>query len=175
MAVRRAGRRVHARVRNAGELESLPDRSKRTRQGALAVVARARRDHTSIAKALKRVRSEGYRVSRAGVLKYAESAIKHGKGGRLVPTPSDRIYRRVPVLTTTGVELVDVRSSRQATLAAEYRNAVRSFLEGDDPNGDRIRRFQGKSVGGRAFLTDLAAIEQWAIRREPDELGQEGS
>ena len=162
-------------VHNSRELEALPARSKRTRQGALSVVARARRDDSTIAHALRAVRSEGHRVSRAGVLKYAGPAIERGRGGRLVPTASDRLYRRVPFLTDEGVQLVDVRSSRRATLVAEYRNAVRAYVEGDDPNGERLRRFGGKSVGGRRFETDLDAIDRWAIRRELDELSQEGS
>lgn len=162
-------------VRNARQLEALPARSQRTRQSALAVVARARRDRSSIAQARRSVRADGHRVSRAGVLKYAGPAIERGHRGRLVPTAHDRIYRRIPFLTHDGVQLVDVRSSRRASLIGEYRNAVRAYVEGDDPNGDGLRRFEGKSVGGRRFQTDLDAIDLWARRRELDELNQEGS
>jgi len=164
-----------APVRNAHQLEALPARSQKTRQVALSVVARARRDNSTIARALRAIRAEGHSVSRAGVLKYAGPAIERGKGGRLVPTASDRIYRRVPFLTDEGAELVDVRSSRRATLVGKYRNALRAYVEGDDPNGERVRRFEGKSVGGRRFQTDLDAIDRSAIRRELDELSQEGS
>ena len=175
MAHRRATRRPPVHVRNARELESLPGRSKRTRQSALAVIARARRDHTTIAQARLAVRANGIRVSRAGVLKYAGPAIERGPGGRLIPTASDRLYRRVPVLTDKGVILLDVRSSRRATMAADYRNAIRAYLEGDDPNGDGLRRFAGHSVGGERFLTNLDDIDAWAKRGEVDELSTEGS
>ena len=167
--------RWRAPVRNSRELEALPARSKATRQGALSVVARARRDNSSIARALRAVRSDGHLISRAGVLKYAGPAIERGRGGRLVPTASDRLYRRIPFLTDEGVQFVDVLSSRQATLVAEYRNAMRAYLEGDDPNGERLGRFAGKGAGGARFQTDLDTIDEWATRRELDELSQEGS
>ncbi len=70
---------------------------------------------------------------------------------------------------------VDIRSSRRTTLAAEHRNAVKAFIEGDDPTGAGLRRFRGKGAGGYALETDLDAIEYWANRAEIDELAQEGS
>jgi hypothetical protein len=95
--------------------------------------------------------------------------------GRLVPTQHDRIYRRLQFLTPEGVYEVDVRSSRRATLVGEYKNALKAFIQGDDPTGDGLRRFRGKGAGGRFFATDLDFIEFWARRAEPDELNQEGS
>jgi len=165
----------HSAVRTARDLDALASRSQTARKSALTVVARARNERITIARALTELRREGEHVSRASVLKYASGAIERGPGGRLRSTPSDRIYRRIPFLTPSGVEMVDVRSSRRATLVGQYRNALRAYLEGDDPEGTTIRRFRGKSVGGRPFETDLDAIEAWAARPDSDELNQEGS
>jgi hypothetical protein len=162
-------------VRSGRELDSLPARSKQSRQGALAVIAKARNGNLSIAQAIRAVRADGHRVSRESVVKYAGPAIERGRGRRLMPTANDRIYRRVPFLTEQGVQLVDVRSSRRATLVAGYRNAVGAYLTGKDPNGEHVLRFAGRSVGGQRFETDLDVIDRWAARRELDELNTEGS
>jgi len=162
-------------IRNAHELEALSPRSQTTRKNVLTVLASARRDSAGIAPARRALARKGVRVSDASLHKYAGPAIERGRGGRLVPTVHDRLYRRIPFLTEEGVAYVDIRSSRQASLIGEYRNALRAYLGGDDPNGERLGRFAGKGAGGARFQTDLDTIEAWATRRELDELSQEGS
>lgn len=103
-------------VRNARQLEALPERSKAARKGALAVIARSRRDDVTIAEAIRRERAAGRHVSKESVRRYADEAIARDRRGRLIPTPFDRIYRRLPFLTPAGVIEVNVRSSRRATL-----------------------------------------------------------
>ena len=162
-------------IRNTRDLEALPERSQAARKGALTVIARARHEHITIAEAIRRERMVGHHISTESVHRYGGPAIARGPGGRLVPTPYDRLFRRLPILTPDGVVEADVRSSRRASLIGEYRNAVRAFLEGDDPTGAGLRRFRGKGAGGHIFLTDFDALEAWANRAEPDELNQEGS
>ncbi|HLX34544.1 MAG TPA: hypothetical protein VKR30_04805 [Candidatus Limnocylindrales bacterium] len=164
-----------AAVRNARELEALPDRSKAARKGALTVIARARREHITIAEAIRREREAGQHISKESVRRYAEAAIARDPRGRFVPTPYDRIYRRLPVLGPEGVVLRDVRSSRRATRNGEHRNAIKAYLEGGDPTGSGIRAFQGEGAGGTPFLTDEQAVLEWGRRRELDDLNQEGS
>ena len=164
-----------SRVRNARQLEALPEPSKAARKSALSAIARARRDDITIAEAIRRERVAGRHVSMESIWRYAPEAVTRDPQHRLVPTPHDRIYRRIPFLTPDGVAEVDVRSSRRASLVGEFRNALKAFLDGDDPTGAGLRRFRGKRVGGRLLETDLDAIEASARRRELDELNQEGS
>jgi hypothetical protein len=164
-----------AAVRNARQLDALPERSKAARKGALTVVARSRREDTTIAEAIRRERAVGHHVSKESVRRYANEAIARGPGGRLIATPYDRIYRRLPVFGQHGVEQRDVWSSRRATRNGEHRNAIKAYLEGDDPTGSLIRSFRGEGAGGTRFMTDEQAILEWGRRRELDELNQEGS
>src|SRR4051812_635877 len=94
-------------VRNARQLEALSERSQEARQAALRVIADARRNGRSVAQSIRAQRALGHRVSRYGVVKYAGEAIERGRGGRLVPTARDRIYRRILLPTAEGNVLVD--------------------------------------------------------------------
>lgn len=166
---------TRSRVRNARQLKSLRERSRDARQAALRVIANARRNDRSIAQSIRAVRAEGYPVSKYGVLKYAGEAVERGPGGRLVATSRDRIYRRISLPTAEGNVLVDTRSSRRASLAGQFRNAVKAFLEGRDPDGEGLRRFRGEQVGPVRLLTDLDALERLARQHALEELQEEGS
>lgn len=162
-------------VRRYEDLQALPARARDARREALRTLARARREGLTIDQAIEAERRAGRHVSRASIERYASEALTRDSVGRLRPTRSDRLYRRFAFLTPEGVVEVDIRSSRQTSLAAEYRNAVKAFLEGQDPTGEGLRRFRGQGASGYPFETDLDAIERWARRQEIDELAQEGS
>lgn len=71
--------------------------------------------------------------------------------------------RRLRVLTTNGVEILDVPSPEERTLVANHWNAVRAWL---DYGRDTLHRFDGMSVVGRPLETDPMVIEAWAIAGE---------
>ena len=157
------------------DLDDLSGSSKEARKRSLEALARARRDKGSLASALRTLRAEGRPVGYGSLQRYAGPGLTRDERGRLVPTKADHLYRLVPVLTIHGQKLVDTHSSREATIAAEHRNAVRAFYEGDDPSGDDVQRFRGVRVGGELLETDLDVLEQRAYRQEIDLLSEEGS
>src|SRR5437879_5471622 len=131
-----------ASVNNRRELDALSDAQKLRRKAGLAVVARARRQTTTIGVALRREREAGHDVILEDVLDFASEAVTTDARGRLTPTRSDSIYRRISFLTTGGVREVDTWSSREATLIGLYRNAVKAYEEGLDATGEGILGFR---------------------------------
>ncbi|MCW2689592.1 MAG: hypothetical protein JWR37_4482 [Mycobacterium sp.] len=99
----------------------------------------------------------------ATVRRYAAPALVQ-QGRRHQVTPSDRLYRRMRVLTPDGRRDVDVRSSRQASRVAAHYNAIQHYLRtGDDT---ALRKFRNVCVGGQPLATDLQAIERHASAGE---------
>lgn len=94
----------------------------------------------------------------ANVIKWAGSALVRGKGGRWVAKPTDRLYRRMMILTLQGLAEVNVYSSRQAGEVARYMNAVGRFLRTGEEAG--LKRFEGKSIAGVALITDPDLLQR---------------
>jgi hypothetical protein len=91
------------------------------------------------------------------VAKYTGAQLHH-KGGRVVATKTDRLYRVMNVVTTDGVQEVALRSSRQASLVGEHANAVKKFLlTGDD---EPLRKFAGVKVAGRELEVRPEVLEE---------------
>jgi hypothetical protein len=89
----------------------------------------------------------------------------HREGGRVVATKSDRLFRRLQVTTTEGVQWVDVRGSRQASLAGRHANAVKAFLSAPDDASlqdalRNLRRFEGVTLGGKQLETRPEVLEE---------------
>jgi hypothetical protein len=82
--------------------------------------------------------------------KYAPSALQE-RSGRFYITPSDRLPRRMRMLTTHGEEVVHTTSSRTATRIAEHNVAVREYVL--TRNTAELKRFDGKTVrsGGKIY------------------------
>ena len=117
----------------------------------------ARRESISPTKAAKR---SGTTLKT--LRKYAPSALEE-RSGRLYVKPSDRLPRRMRMLTPTGEKIVHTTSSRTATLIAEYNNALREYvLTGDTTE---IRRIGKKTVrsGGQTytFATDKRTLDRY--------------
>jgi hypothetical protein len=77
--------------------------------------------------------------------------------GRYRATPRDTLRRDLNVLGFDGYEPVVTRSSKQASLAAEHLIAVGRFLRTGD--GEWLKPFMGKRVGGIELLTDQDRIQ----------------
>lgn len=93
------------------------------------------------------------------VHRYAGAALVR-EGRRWTATKTDRIYRRMTVLSTDGRVEVDVRSSAQASRVAAHYNAIDYYLRTGDARP--LRRFARVTVGGRRLQTDLDQVERWA-------------
>jgi hypothetical protein len=95
--------------------------------------------------------------------KYASSAIEE-RGGRLYVKPSDRLPRRMRMLSTQGEIAVRTTSSRTASRIADYNNAMRAYVLTQDTTD--LARFKGKTVrsGGQVheFATDRRTIDRYA-------------
>jgi len=124
---------------------------------ALDALALSRRNPKfSLTKAAK---SSGTTVKT--VRKYADSAIET-RGGRFYVKPSDRLPRRMRILTPHGEVPVRTTSSRTASRIADYNNAVRTYVVTGDPTG--LKRFEGNAVrsGGEihAFAADRRTVDR---------------
>ncbi len=140
--------------------------------GTLTIPQRAAYDRAL--DALARMRSEGLSLPHAAkeagttpavVRKYVSSALRTSRG-RVTAKPSDRLYRRMTVITPEGPTLVEVRGSRSASLIGKHANAVRKFVETGDVRD--LRKFRGETVGGHTLATDPDTLQQLARRGEVD-------
>lgn len=85
------------------------------------------------------------------VIRWTGPAMEH-KSGKWTPKATDRLVRRMKVLTTDGVIDLEVRSSKQASAIGGHSAAVKDYLATGSEDG--LRKFRGKTVGGHILLTD---------------------
>jgi len=81
-----------------------------------------------------------------------------------VATTTDRMYRRMVVLTPEGPKEVDVRSSAQASRVGAHWNAVDAYLRTGDKKG--LRKFANIRIGGVGLATEPETLEAYARRGE---------
>jgi hypothetical protein len=127
-------------------LEALAGAKEDAYYRVLDALALARRDKLSATKA---ARSSGTTLKT--MRKYAPAVLEE-RSGRVYVKPSDRLPRRIRMLTPKGEVAVRTTSSRTATLIADYNNALRDYVLTRDTS--ELRRFEGKSVrsGGEEFV-----------------------
>jgi hypothetical protein len=148
-------------VHSKAEHEALRPASKATHTRALEALSLMRGRGLPIKQAAKEV---GTTVE--AVLKYAGSALGRGARGGYTPRPYDHLFRQLRALTPSGVESIEVRDSRSASLLSRHANAVRRYLETGDTH--LLREFRRKAVHsykrGYRLLSDLDAelIDQFA-------------
>jgi hypothetical protein len=153
-----AARRAPPRVTGPASYERLRPATREARFRALEAVSRMRTENLSLTAA---ARASG--TTPATIRRYAAPALTQ-QGRRTVAKPTDRIYRRIRVLTTDGVREVDIRSSRQASRVGAHWNAVDAYLR---PGNTRaLRKFTNIRLGGTALATDPEQIEAYARRGE---------
>ncbi len=127
---------------------------------AFAALAVMRRENISLALASKLTRTDP-----ATVRTYVGSAlVRKGKRGQYHAKPYDRIPRVLNFHTPERLVAVTVKSSRTATLIADYNNAVKRYLHSADESA--LKRFRGKTFrsGNQTyqFATDLAKLRELA-------------
>ena len=119
------------------------------------------------------MRSKDYSLTRAAreahttpetVRKYGRSALTRSKNGRYAATSSDRMTRRVWMLTTNGKEEASFRGSKAASLVAQYMIAVDRFSTTGDTRP--LAAFEGQVIrSGKKtfpFITDTEVLERLA-------------
>ena len=110
--------------------------------------------------------ARGVHVTRESVRRFFGQDLERGPGGWSVPKPSDRSYHGdMRIISTDGLVVRPVRGSRARKVVAEHANAVQAFLLGLD-DGEQLRRFRGRRVGGVELQTDLDRLEQEGARGE---------
>ncbi len=148
-------------IRSARQWAALRPAAKAARDRALGALSLMRREGLSLTRAAAQTGTTSDTVQR-----YVGSILTRRSDGRIAPTRGDRLYRRMRLLTPEGVVDVGIRGSRTASRVGDYWNAVHQYLAtGDDAP---LRPFAGKRVAGRAFETDLDALDRWARRGELD-------
>jgi hypothetical protein len=144
--------------------ETLRPRAKQARAEALDALAKMRHG-ASLTRAAKEAGTTPNTV-----IRYVGDQLHH-EGGRVVASPSDRLFRRVQVATIEGAQWVDVRGSRQASLAGQHANAVKAFLSAPDDASLEIalrnlQKFEGVTVGGKQLETRPEVLEELGRRGE---------
>jgi hypothetical protein len=138
-------------------LEALTGRREDTYYRVLDAIALKRRDpKLSLTKAAKHSGTTIHTIER-----YAPSALEV-RSGRFDVRQSDRLLRRMRMLTPQGEVVVRTTSSRTATRIAEYNNALREYVLTRDTT--QLKRFENKTVrsGGEtyAFVTDPKILDR---------------
>jgi hypothetical protein len=95
------------------------------------------------------------------IRKYGATALET-RSGRVDVTPSDRLERRMRLLTRQGEVSVTTRSSRAASRLSEYNNAVRKFYATEDTSALAPFRNKGIRSGGQRyeFVTDPRVLNR---------------
>lgn len=162
--------RPRVRIRGPRDLAGLSPRSREAFLNAAEVVSEARRRQTTIADEVARLHGQGVRVSRASVRRYFGHDLERGPGGRSVPKRADRSYHGdLWVISTEGVVARPVRGSRARELVSAQAHAVQRYLQGDDPDGEGLERFEGRRVAGVELETDRDRLDELFRRGEFDD------
>lgn len=138
-------------------LEALNGAKEDAYRRVLDALSLSRRDKLSATKA---ARASGTTLKT--MRRYAANAIEE-RNGRCYVAPSDRLPRRMRMLTSQGEVAVRTTSSRTATRIADHNNAIRAYVLTGDPSA--LKAFDGKTVrsGGQVyqFATDRRTIDRY--------------
>ena len=128
---------------------------------------RERNDQLDALAALKLMRREGLSAPRAVEIegttipileRYAGSALRK-VGKDYVAKPIDDLVRPMLWLDSRGVQPIEIRGSKAASLNGQFWNAVDDALKG---KRSALKGFEGKTLPGTKlkFLTDLRIIRR---------------
>lgn len=149
-------------VRSYDDLRRLSQKEQEARARALEAIAEVRRSGGSLSAATRAADT-----TVAAVRRYARPAVERLPNGRYRVKPSDRLYRRIRVISVDGPVWVDTWSSKNAQLASDHANAIRGF--GLGRGGDALASFGGRSVGDVELETDVLALGAMAAAGDLDE------
>jgi len=135
-------------------------RNTETRNRALHVLARMRRESVSLA-----VASRLEHTKASTVLRYVGSALRQERAsGRFRVAKSDKFKRLLQIPTADGYITVPVRDLKFARKLSSFANAVNYFLR--TGHESQLRPFKGKSIRVRGrkveFVTDPQILSDLA-------------
>jgi hypothetical protein len=145
-------------IRTASSFARLTSTQREAYERTLTAIGQMR--HGESATAAARTAGTTTRTMR----RYLGADLKRTERGRL-KLRRDRAYRRMAVLTTSGVQDVEV-GRREASIVGSHWSAIAHYgasLERDD---SRLIRFQGVMVRGYELETDIAIINELGHRGE---------
>jgi len=154
----RAEERKYGRhMATTSDLNRLPVAAQLQRERSLRVIASMRHDRRlSLSEAARR---EG--TTPEAVAWFGEGSVTKANG-RWRVSDADRLLRTMFIYSDGQVVDVDVRGSRKASEIGQYFNAIRRFYyKGDDT---ALQYFEGRSVAGHVYETNLDALEEMARR-----------
>jgi len=153
-------RTMPRKVRGRSEYERLRPAEREARHKAFETRSAMRTEKVSLRTAARR-----HGTTPETVRRYAgDSLVRQGQ--RYVPTPSDRSFQRMSVLSSDGVVDVDVRGSQARSAVGRHWNAIQRFAATGDVGV--LTPFAGKRVGGAVLATDPDQVEEFLRRGEID-------
>jgi hypothetical protein len=155
---RQSTRRGNRIPRTAEEYFAMSERSQDRWTRATHVIAKMRKDQSSLVEA-----SREYRMTPRAVRGLAKSALRKRPNGRFAARSIDHLLRVLLIPTSSGLQEIAVRDSRQATLLGEYWAAVQRYLETGEATA--LRKFRRKTItdanGKRIrLIKDLAELDK---------------
>ena len=122
------------------------------------VISKMRADGVSLRQA-----SREFGIDPRTVIRLGRPALRKGPNGRYKARPRDRLLRVLRIPPREGRPEIAVSDSRQASLVAEYSNAVQRYLQTGDASA--LRKFRRKRItdanGARVqLLTDLDELDR---------------
>src|SRR6266849_3664626 len=135
----RAKRRTHRTPQTIEQFFALPERTQDIYTRVTHAVSKMKADDVSLPQA-----AQEYGVSRRQMQRFGGEALRKLKNGRYTAKVRDSLLRVLVILTLEGLREIAVIDSRQATLLAEYWNAVHRYLE--TGNGSALQEFAGTHV-----------------------------
>ncbi len=148
-------------IRTGKQWTGLTVTEKAAHRRALEALSIMRDEGTPLTPAAKRAGT-----APATVQKYAGPALRRGARRRIVAKSSDRLFRRLPALTTKGLKQLDFTDSREASVVGRHWNAIGHGLNTGD--WSRVAALRGKKIRGHTLEADPDVIEVQARRGELD-------
>jgi hypothetical protein len=156
----RRSRRSKSQPKTGAAHQAKPEKARETYARVLNVISKMRSDKLSLHKASREIG-----ISPRTVKRWVTSVLQKSSAGKWVAKNSDRFLRVLMIPTSDGTREIAVRGSRQATLLAEYWNAVHKYLETGDTS--KLLKFQGK------FIKDASGAKI-SLVTDPKELNRLG-
>jgi hypothetical protein len=158
--IARAARKKTA-PRTEAQYLAKPETFKDTWERVIEAISKMRNGRVSLTQAAREAR-----VSPRTVTKYGKSALRKGKSGKYTVKKNDSLLRVLSIPTAEGPRTIAVRGSKQASLLAEYWNAVHRYLQ--TGNTSTLKEFHGQKI------TDASGLEI-PLLVDPDALNRLGS
>ena len=154
----RPAQKKNVAPRTAKQFFARSPRSQETWNQVTHVVTKMRTDGVSLRQA-----SREFGVDPRTVVRLGGSALRKQPNGRFAAKRSDRLLRILNIPAPEGLREIAVRDSRQATVLAEYSNAVQRYLQTGETSA--LAQFRSKTIKDASgepvpLLTNLKQLDR---------------